>query len=295
MSKRPAFLAQLFPLGSPLSSPLSLALAVSFLLHGLLLSLYFTFPGASQKRQDKTLDVILVNSRSASKPSTAQALAQANLDGGGNTDADRRAATPLPPTRKTRSGEQLEQMQRRVQELENRQRELLAKASQARTQPQEKADEPLPKPAPSTGFDLAEAARAMARMEGEINKNTEEYNKRPRKKFIGARTSEYRFAQYIEDWRQKVERVGTLNYPEAARGKLYGTLILTVTLDKNGEVLFISIDKSSGHKLLDDAARRIVQMASPYAPFPPAISQDTDQLAISRAWTFTRSDSLETK
>lgn len=287
MLKWPAFLANL--------STLSIALTISVLLHGTALSLHFTFPEASKKLQDKALDVILVNSRSASKPSDPQALAQANLDGGGNTDADRRAATPLPPTQKTQSGDQLEQMQRRVQELEARQRELLAQASQAKTKPQEQATEPLPKTAATSGFDLAEAARAMARMEGEISKNTEEYNKRPRKKFVGARTSEYRFAQYIEDWRQKVERVGTLNYPEAARGRLYGTLVLTVTLNRDGEVLLINIDKSSGHKVLDDAARRIVQMAGPYAPFPPSIREDTDQLVITRAWTFTRSDSLETK
>lgn len=287
MLKWPAFLANL--------STLSIALTISTLLHGTALSLHFTFPEASKKLQDRALDVILVNSRSASKPTDPQALAQANLDGGGNTDQDRRAATPLPPTQKNQSGDQLEQMQRRVQELEARQRELLARASQARTRPQEQAAEPLPKTAAATGFDLAEAARAMARMEGEISKNTEEYNKRPRKKFVGARTSEYRFAQYIEDWRQKVERVGTLNYPEAARGKLYGTLVLTVTLNREGEVLLVSIDSSSGHKVLDDAARRIVQLAAPYAPFPPAIREDTDQLVITRAWTFTRSDSLETR
>ena len=287
MPNKPAFLARF--------STLELALAFSFALHGLLLSLHFSFPDASRKLQNQALDVILVNSRSASKPSDPQALAQANLDGGGNTDQDRRAATPLPPTQKNQSGDQLEQMQRRVQELEARQRELLAQASQARTKPQEKAAEPPPKPSPTTGFDLAEAARAMARMEGEISKNTEEYNKRPRKKFVGARTSEYRFAQYIEDWRQKVERVGTLNYPEAARGRLYGTLVLTVTLDRDGEIILVSIDRSSGHKILDEAARRIVHMAAPYAPFPPAIRQDTDQLVITRAWTFTRSDSIETK
>lgn len=288
MSKRTAFLPQF--------STFSLALTASFLLHGMALSLHFTFPEASKKLQDKALDVILVNSRSASKPREAQALAQANLDGGGNTDQERRTATPLPPTQQSQTGDQLEHMQRRVQELETRQRELLAQASQARTKPQDKAMEPVPQPpAPVNGLDLAEAARAMARLEGEIAKNTEEYNKRPRKKFVGARTQEYRFAQYIEDWRQKVERVGTLNYPEAARGKLYGSLTLTVTLGRDGEVLTINIDRSSGHQILDEAARRIVQMAAPYAPFPPAISRDTDQLVITRAWTFTRSDSIETK
>ena len=134
----------------------------------------------------------------------------------------------------------------------------------------------------------------MARLQGEIDRNTDEYNKRPRKKFIGTRTEEYRFAQYIEDWRLKVERVGNLNYPEAAKGKLFGALMLTVTIDSDGAVKSVEINRSSGHKILDDAARRIVNMASPYAAFPPDIRRDTDLLVITRKWSFTSSDQLET-
>jgi protein TonB len=276
-------------------STLELALGISLALHGALLSLHFAFPDAASRLEKKTLDVILVNSRSAHRPRDAQALAQANLDGGGQVEQDRRVATPLPRTEQEQSGDQLEHMRRRVEALETRQRELLAQTSRTRSRPPETAAVATPQPTPAaSGFDLAESARAMARLEGEIAKNTDEYNKRPRKKFIGARTQEYRFAQYIEDWRQKVERVGTLNYPEAARGKLYGSLVMTVTLGAEGEVLGISIDRSSGHKVLDDAARRIVQMAAPYAPFPPDIRRDTDQLLITRTWTFTRGDSLET-
>jgi TonB family protein len=100
---------------------------------------------------------------------------------------------------------------------------------------------------------------------------------------------------YSEDWRQKVERWGALNYPEAARGKLYGALVLTVTLDKNGNILDIHIDHPSPHKVLNDAAYRIVKDAGPYAPFSPAISRDTDQLVITRTWTFTKGDSIETR
>jgi protein TonB len=135
----------------------------------------------------------------------------------------------------------------------------------------------------------------MARWEAEISKNVDEYNKRPRKKNIGVRADEYRFAQYVEDWRLKVERVGTLNYPEAAKGKLYGSLVLSVSILADGNVQKIEINRSSGHKVLDDAARRIVQMASPYAAFPADIRRDTDIIEITRTWTFTRSDALETR
>ena len=147
----------------------------------------------------------------------------------------------------------------------------------------------------ASGLDLVEAARAMARLEGEISKSVDEYSKRPRRRFIGARAEEYRFAQYIEDWRQKVERVGTLNYPDAARGKLYGSLVMTVSILADGSVAHIDISRSSGHKVLDDAARRIVQMASPYAAFPPEIRKDTDILEITRTWYFTQGDQLSAK
>jgi periplasmic protein TonB len=273
-----------------------IAIAVSLLVHAVLLTLHFSFPEASQAMREKALDIILVNARSAHKPKDAQALAQAHLDGGGNTDENRRAKTPLPPTKQQTVGDDVQQMQRRVQELEAAQQRILTQARSLRNvvAAQNAVESPAPSPNLS-GLDLAEAARAMARLEGEISKSTDEYNKRPRKKFIGARAEEYRFAQYIEDWRQKIERIGTLNYPEAARGKLYGSLVLTVSITADGHVGRIDINRSSGHKLLDDAARRIVQMASPYAPFPPDIRRDTDVLEITRTWFFAQGDQLSAK
>ena len=273
-----------------------LAVGASLLLHALLLSLHFSFPEASRTFQDKALDIILVNSRSAHRPSDAQALAQANLDGGGNSDDKRRAKTPLPPSARQQNGAELEQAQRRVQDLEAQQQRLLTQAkSKTKAAPSaERQAQPEPTPGIS-GRDLAQSALAMARLEGEIAKNVDEYNQRPRKRNIGTRADEYRFAQYVEDWRLKVERIGTLNYPEAAKGKLYGTLMLTVTIRSDGAVDKVEINRSSGHKILDDAARRIVQMAGPYAPFPPDIRRDTDILEITRSWFFTNHDSLETR
>jgi protein TonB len=253
-------------------------------------------PHPQRAFDERALDIILVNSRSARKPSEAQALAQANLDGGGNTEKPRRAKTPLPPAPKQQEGDELHQAQRKVQELEAHQQRLVTRApSQTAVAPatdREVQPEPL---ASLSGRDLAQSALAMARIEGEIARELDDYNRRPRKKFIGVRAEEYRFAQYIEDWRQKIERVGTLNYPAAARGKLYGSLVLTVTLRRDGTVASVEINRSSGHKILDDAARRIVAMAAPFAAFPPAIQDDTDVLVITRSWNFTQRDSLETK
>lgn len=275
---------------------LRLAIAFSVLLHAFLLwGIKFGFPDANALRE-KALDIILVNAKSARKPHDAQALAQANLDGGGNTDEHRRAKSPLPPTHQQTPGSDVQQVQRRVQELEAAQQKMLTQARSLRsvaTAPTAN-EQPAPTPAVS-GLDLAESARAMARLEGEISKTADEYSKRPRKKFIGARTEEYRFAQYIEDWRQKIERIGTLNYPEAARGKLYGSLVLTVAIAADGQISRIDINRSSGYKLLDDAARRIVQMGGPYSPFPPDIRRDTDVLEITRTWYFTQGDQLSAR
>lgn len=275
-------------------SPLALGIGISVFLHATALSLHFKYPEAANALKEKALDIVLVNAKSFSKPRDAQALAQNNLDGGGNTDEKRRAKTPLPPTLQQTTGSDIEQMRRRVRELEARQQALLTQAQSLRSTapPQNTSQQPTPSPSVS-GLDLAESARAMARLEGEINKSVDEYNKRPRKKFLGTRTEEYRFAQYIDDWRNKIERVGTLNYPEAARGKLYGKLLLTVVITADGQVSRVDINRSSGHKVLDDAARRIVMMASPYAAFPPDIRRDTDVLEITREWKFMQGDQLD--
>jgi len=271
---------------------LTLALAASLLLHALVLAIRFTPPDFMDKARERALEVILVNSKSKAKPDKAQAKAQTNLDGGGNTDEDRRAKTPLPPSPRTREGDQLIEAQRRVAELEAQSRQQMTRLKGDRAvSPDKSKPDPVTAPEPNvSGADLASSAMAIARLEGQIARQMEEYNQRPRKKFIGARVEEYRFAQYVEDWRQKIERIGNLNYPDAAKGKLYGSLVLTVVIKANGDLERVEVNRSSGQSLLDDAARRIVRMAAPYAAFPEAIRRDTDLLEITRTWTFTNAD-----
>jgi protein TonB len=282
-------------LPQPAERTLWLALGASLLLHAIVFSLHFAFPEESRVFEDKALDIVLVNSRSANRPSDAQALAQANLDGGGNTEQNRRAKTPLPPADRQQRGNEVQQAEKRVKALEIQQQRLMAQVRGSASRLPKSEPQPPPDARPGvSGSDLASNALAMVRLEGEISRQVDDYNKRPRKKFIGTRTDEYRFAQYIEDWRSKVERVGTLNYPEEAKGKLYGSLILSVTIKSDGTIDKVEINRSSGHRILDEAARRIVAMAGPYAIFPPDIRRDTDLLVITRSWTFTRSDSLET-
>jgi protein TonB len=293
----PAVFSRLPALPAPLASqrPLTLALVISLLAHAVLLAIHFTPPDLVDKATERALDVILVNSKSQHRPDKAQARAQTSLDGGGDTEEDRRAKTPLPPALQKKQGDDLVETQQRVTQLEAETQKMLTQlhSTQSIRTPDASPRPDTPSPAPAiSGLDLATRALAIARLEGEIARQTEEYNQRPRKKFLGARVTEYRFAQYVEDWRQKIERVGNLNYPTAARGRLYGSLVLTVVIKSNGELDKVELNRPSGQPVLDQAAIRIVRMAAPYAPFPEAIKRDTDVLEITRTWTFTSEDEL---
>ncbi len=194
-----------------------------------------------------------------------------------------------------REGNDVRETRQRVAQLEAEQQQMMTRLQSQQTVASATRGEETPappNPMPS-GVDLASAALNLARLEAQIARNTEEYNKRPRKKSIGARVEEYRFAQYVEDWRLKVERIGNLNYPTAARGRHYGSLVLTVVIRNDGSLDRVEVNRPSGQKVLDDAARRIVEMAAPYPPFPEAIRRDTDILEIIRTWSFTTSDRLQ--
>jgi protein TonB len=159
---------------------------------------------------------------------------------------------------------------------------------------------PQVQPVPSTQPNLSEAdiqrSLNLQRLEAAVSKQWEAYQKRPRREFIGARAQEYRFARYVEDWRVKIERIGELNYPQSARDqKIYGSLLLSVSIKADGSVEKIELRRSSGHKVLDEAAMNIVRLAAPYAPFPADIAKDTDIIDISRTWRFTNSDRLQTE
>ena len=279
---------------------LAASVGASILLHAILLSVHFRFPDTLRwKSANQPLEVILVNSKTREKAARAEALAQANLDGGGNTADRRRAKTPLPVTDPRNPGRDLADAQRRVRELEAQQQRLLAQSrnSAAAVAAESPSQAPAEGPSPpqATGRDLVELSLAAMRLQAQIDKRIEEYQKRPRKRFIGARATEYRFAQYEEDWRAKVERLGTLNYPAEARGKLYGNLQLTVTIRPDGTVDAVELNRSSGLKVLDAAAFRIVQMASPFGAFPDNIRRDTDLLVITRTWFFGQGDKIWTE
>jgi protein TonB len=143
--------------------------------------------------------------------------------------------------------------------------------------------------------DLVQRGLAIARVTAQQGGDFDTYQKPVRRRFVGTRTKDYRFARYAEDWRLKVERIGNLNYPETAkREQLYGSLQLTVGIKSDGSLESVEINRPSGKKVLDEAAVRIVKLAGQngFAPFPPDMSRDIDVLHITRNWVFTRADQL---
>jgi len=238
------------------------------------------------------MDVVLVNARSHEKPQKADALAQANLAGGGNTDQKQRASSPFPNVDQ-RQAQEAQAAESRVRQLENEAKELMTRMkAKAQVVPVESPAESARK-SDMEARDLVEKSLEIQRLEAQIRRDFIAYQERPKRKFIGARTEEYRFAQYVDTWRQKVERVGNLNYPNEARArKIYGSLLVTVAIKADGEVEAVEITRSSGHKILDQAAVRIVRLSAPFERFPENIRRDTDILHITRTWTFTRSEQV---
>jgi protein TonB len=240
------------------------------------------------------LEVTLVNSKSKTRPSNATAFAQNNLDGGGNVETDKHASTPFPllndDTRFTP-----EQNTQRTKALEEEVKRLLTQ-TKSNYQVERKKELKHQVEQALDGQDLVQLALEIARLEAEINKSITLYERMPKRKFIGARTQEYRYAQYVEDWRSKVERIGNLNYPEALRKeKIFGKVRLTINIRFDGTVEKVEIDQTSGNRKLDAAAMRIAKLAAPYAHFPPDIRKEIDILSITRTWTFTPNEQLATE
>lgn len=274
---------------------MALALLASAAVHGMVLSTQFVHINPHLfEDPNLPMEVVLVNTKTTESPLNPDALAQVNLAGGGNTDEDRRLKSPLPASARTQTGQGEVALQAKVTALEQQAKTLLS---------QLKSDDPLQMPAPVAtpapiqpsidASQLNAEAREMAQLQARISQQWDEYQKRPKRAFVGANTREYVFARYVDDWVTKVERIGNVNYPEAARRQgIYGSLRLTVSIYSDGRIETVDIDRTSGSKILDAAAIRIVQLAAPYAPFPDDMRKKADILSITRTWTFTRSDQL---
>jgi protein TonB len=285
----------LLPPSRPRNQVLPVAIAISLLVHAAVLLVRFV-PPLAKPRESKTqpLEVVLVNAKSPQKPVKADALAQADLAGGGNTEQERRAKTNLPVLSDSTTSE-LSVAQQRVRQLESEMQRLATRLKSDHRVDRAPERAKVPQERSEGREQVASTARSdeIARLEAQIARQMDRYQKLPKRKFIGARAEGVVYAQYVDEWRQKIERIGTRYFPqEAKRQGIYGSLLITVSVRADGSVEQVEIERSSGYPVLDDAARRIVQLASPFAPFPPAIRREYDILSITRNWSFTRADGL---
>ena len=275
---------------------LGVTLLFSLIAHAVL-ALGITFSIAKSAPSLPALDVILVQSASGEKPEKADFLAQANNSGGGESEKAKRPSDPLSSPipkpiagvtpRPTESGAPRPSKPTQAELLTTRNAERQVEtAAQTPDTPDVQA---------LTEREMIERKLEMAQLAQEIQRETEKYAKRPKKKYISANTREYAYASYMSAWVARIERIGNLNYPdEARRQNLHGQLVLTVGLNRDGSVKSIDIIQPSGHKILDDAAIRIVRLATPFNALPKN-ADAIDELYVTRTWQFLEGNILRNR
>lgn len=273
------------------NDPIAVSMLMALALHALiLLGVGFVLDFKPLTHPLETLDVVLVNWRSESKPDEADFLAQASQQGGGeSTEAERPSQENTGASPGPAEGEDPLDQQEQMSSVADAAREqILVENDEADfTQQITQIEQPEP-PLPSAAL-LMQESMSMAKLQPGIQRDRESQSKLPRRKWISANTREYEFAAYMQAWVAKVERVGNLNYPEEVRRmKLTGDLVMTVGINVDGSVESIDIQRSSGKPQLDQAAARIVRLAGPYSPLTEHINSTVDVLHITRTWRFSR-------
>ncbi|AEL08157.1 energy transducer TonB family protein [Xanthomonas campestris] len=265
---------------------LTATLVISLLLHGLLI-LGVGFAVSEDAPLVPTLDVIFSQTSTPLTPKQADFLAQANQQGGGNHDTAQRPRDSQPgvvPQDRTGLAPQAQRATTVQAPLPTQTRVVSSRRGEQAV--------PTPQPNPQTDpLSPADAQRVqrdaeMARLAAEVHLRSEQYAKRPNRKFVSASTREYAYANYLRAWVDRAERVGNLNYPdEARRRRLGGKVVITVGVRRDGSVESSRVLVSSGTPVLDAAALRVVQLAQPFPPLPRS-KDDVDILQVTRTWLF---------
>jgi protein TonB len=277
--------------------PIGATMLFSLLLHGVLI-LGVTFQFVKHAPSLPTLDVTLVNVANREAPDQADFLAQANNTGGGRSDHAARpselfsGAIPKPdpgiapqPVAATNPRPREATPTRMVTTTGNTDFRVSSDTAHTEIDPQD--------PAPTA--EELQRQQAMAQLAAELRKKKVDYAKRPKVKYLTASTREYAYAAYMRGWSDRVERVGNLNYPEEARRQgLHGDVLLTVVLGLDGSIKSIDVIQSSGQKVLDVAAERIVRLAAPFPPAPRS-GDRIDEINITRTWRFQPNNVLQTR
>jgi protein TonB len=269
------------------STRLGATMVLSVLLHAMvILGIGFAVEDAAPVMP--TLDVILSQTRTALTPAQADFLAQANNQGGGEQDRSTRPtapqAGPLPQPEDGLAPRPLRAQTPSPSPPPDARVISSTNAEQAMPMPkarQEVEPAPLPRGQEKIARDID-----MARLAAEIQLRSQQYARRPKRKFVSASTKEYAWAQYLRGWVDRVERVGNLNYPdEARRRRIGGLVVISVAVRRDGSVESTQIIQSSHIPMLDNAALRIVKLSEPFAPLPKT-REDPDVLHVTRTWQF---------
>jgi len=278
-------------------STLQWTLALSVLLHAVLLTIRFVDPENLRRAfRQTTLDVILVNASSDEAPdkTKAQAYAQANLAGGGESENKNDiASTPLVAMPTESEGDAaVNENQRRINTMQEQQEQLMAQVRQ------QLANMPQADPAQLASDPQAQAQedrrQQLSKMLAAIERRVQEENSRPRKRYLSPATLGVTYAQYYDAMRRKIEARGTANFPQVAGRKLYGELIMALLINHDGRILDARVQVSSGNRMLDRLAEAIAETSAPFGPFSAAMRKDTDQFDVTARFKFTHDQTLET-
>ena len=275
---------------------LGVTLLFSVVAHAVL-ALGLTFEFEKPAPRLPTLDVTLVQSANSEKPDKADFIAQANNSGGGDSDKAHRPSQPVssPLPKPTSGAAPVPLEDGSPQPTPPSPTEVLTRRKSDYSVATDRQAPETPDRPSENLRETEQRKMEMAKLAQEIQKDAEQYAKRPKRKYISANTQEYEFAAYMRAWVARIERIGNLNYPdEARRQQLHGQLVLTVGLERSGKIKSIDVIQSSGHKVLDDAAIRITRLAEPFPPLPET-KEKVDELYISRTWQFLPGDILRNR
>ena len=267
---------------------LPLALGISLTVHAAALAVRLSPPEAIDRLvRDAGLEVILVNTNSDEKaPVKPKAIAQTHLAGGGETTNDR-STSPLLNSPSTRSGQADDQVQQKLSAKEREQAELLTRTKQTlvklNTSHSDNKD-----PA------IERQRQQLINLLAQIEKRIQEENARPRKRYVSPSTQEASYAKYYDLMRRKIEERGTREFPQHQGDKLYGSLIMVITIDARGQILSADVSQSSGNPLLDFQAKQIAKNAGPYGVFSDKMRREMDQLALVTRFSFDHNNMLKT-
>lgn len=278
------------PLRPTRQAYLYIGLALSLMLHCLALALRFTAPPASPPITS-TLEVVLLNAYDVSTPVKPAALAQVSMDGGGQA-AEGIARSPLPPSQDAFQLPRTAPASEHV-ELGEQERELIAQNDGAISLTERK-DTAETTDVIADAMDTAATLAMLTQEYAAVSRRVENYNRQPRRHYFAPSTSASRYAEYVEAWREHVERVGNELYDATVPAGMYGSLRLTVFVRADGTVEGLAFDTRSVHPELNAAAQVIVQQAAPFAAFPENIRRETDVIAITRTWHF-ENDTITTE